>query len=64
MNIFKNGYIEQLIQLMQVTWDGDLICKDHRNELVKCEYATRYKGCNAITEKGFTVLVDLGIIRF
>lgn len=46
------GRVEQLLQLMKVTWDGDLISKSCRDELVKKGLAQRAAGYNMITEKG------------
>ena len=52
--------IEQLQQLTTVTWDGDLISKTDRDELVKCGFAKRVLGWNYITEEGIRTLVFLG----
>ena len=60
----KRNYMEQLIQLTTVTWDGDLICKSDRDRLVKCGYAEKVEGYNFITAKGIIVLDNLGMIRF
>ena len=60
---WKKSYIEQLAQLTTLTWDGDLICKPHRDELVKAGYAERINGFNLITANGILVLNNLGIIR-
>lgn len=58
MNILNQ--IEQLEQLKTVTWDGDLIDKSTRNELVKYGYAVRSsKGWNIITPAGIDCLVEL-----
>jgi hypothetical protein len=39
----NSGYIEQLLQLFNgATWDGNLIGKMHRDELVKNELAERW----------------------
>lgn len=61
--MFKTGYLEQLIQLVTATWDGDLICKSHRDELVKCGYVDRVNGYNVINSNGIIVLVNLGVLR-
>ena len=58
------GYIEQLKQLFNgVRWDGDLLSKHHRNELVKNGLAAKANGWNLITEKGVTYLEELGLIQ-
>ena len=59
----KRNYMEQLVQLTTVTWDGDLICKSDRDELVKCGYAEKINGFNLITANGIIALSNLGIIR-
>ncbi len=60
----KTGYIEQLLQLFSgARWDGDLISKFHRKELVKAELAIQVRGCNLITPKGVEYLLDLGLVH-
>ncbi len=59
-----NGFIEQLFLLFKgATWDGDLISKLHRDELVKAGLAERKRGYNFITGKGIEYLLDLGIVH-
>ena len=59
-----NGYTEQLLLLFKgVTWDGDLIDKQARDELVKAGLADRKRGYNFITAKGIEYLLDLGIVK-
>lgn len=60
-----NGYIEQLMQLFGgAKWDGDLICKDHRKQLVKSGLAVQAEGgFNLITPKGVKYLSELGLIH-
>ena len=60
---WKRNYIEQLTQLTQVTWDGDLISKSDRDLLVKCGYADKINGLNFITVSGIVVLQNLGIFK-
>lgn len=64
MSASAPGYIEQLKQLFEgVRWDGDLLSKHHRNELVKNGLATKAaNGWNLITKKGVTYLEELGLI--
>lgn len=52
-----------LMQLMQVTWDGDLISKSDRTWLVEAGLAARRDGWNMITPMGITYLLDLGLIH-
>ncbi|UOR07219.1 hypothetical protein MUN82_08990 [Hymenobacter aerilatus] len=51
------------MQLMQVTWDGDLISKADRTWLVEAGLATRGDGWNMITPQGVKYLVELGLIH-
>ncbi len=51
--------IEQLIQLKQITWDGNLISKQYRDELVKSGLVQRAYGYNFLTEKGVEYLTNL-----
>jgi hypothetical protein len=52
-----------LMQLMQVTWDGDLISKSTRTWLVEAGLAARHNGWNMITPKGVLYLLELGLIH-
>ena len=54
--------IEQLQQLISITWDGDLISKTDRDLLVKLGYAEREGGYNFISSKGVKLLVDMGYL--
>ena len=59
-----SGCTEQLLLLFKgVTWDGDLIDKQARDELVKAELADRKRGYNFITGKSIEYLLDLGIVK-
>jgi hypothetical protein len=60
--ILKNN-IEQLIQLTKVTWDGNLISKSARNNLVKCRYVKQVNGWNFITPTGIKILINLGYLK-
>jgi predicted transcriptional regulator len=56
--------LEQLTQLKTVTWDGNLISKDYRDQLVKAGLAERTNGgWNFITAKGVEYLFNLGVLR-
>ena len=54
--------IEQLKQLATATWDGNLLSKQYRDELVKAGLVQRAHGYNWITEKGLEYLVNLRLI--
>lgn len=54
--------IEQLQQLTQLVWDGDLISKSDTRELHKLGYIDRWEGWNLITRKGVERLQSLGYI--
>lgn len=55
--------LEQLIQLLTVTWDGDLIHKTGRDGLVKRGLAINRDGWNVITPEGIGVLESIGAIH-
>ena len=54
--------IEQLQQLCTVTWDGNLIGKSYRDDLVRAGYAERFNGFNFITVSGLNVLIGLRLL--
>jgi hypothetical protein len=55
--------IEQLQLLCMLTWDGNLISKSYRDDLVKAGLAQRFEGgFNLITAKGVQYLFDLGLL--
>lgn len=56
------SYIAQLCQLLTATWDGDLIAKPHRDELVRVGYAVRGNGWNIITLEGIDALRKLNLL--
>lgn len=55
--------IQQLLQLLQVTADGDLIDKTNRDDLIRMGLAQRVRGWNIITEKGLLLAQDLEYIH-
>ena len=54
--------LEQLTQLICPTYDGNVISKSIRSELVSMELADRWNGLNFITQAGICVLDTLGIL--
>ena len=71
MGNYKNCYrnenptpvpTEQLMQLLQIVWDGDLISKNDRDALVKMNFDVRVNGFQIITEEGIEYLVANGLI--
>ena len=58
----KTG-LEQLQQLLTATWDGNLISKSDRSELVKSGLAARAQGWNFITADGIRMLDNLGMLK-
>lgn len=58
-----NGRIEQLKQLSTVTWDGNLISKHDRDELVKVGLAHRGFGWNWLSDKGVETLINLDLLK-
>ncbi len=60
----QKGRIEQLLQLVRLTWDGDVINKTERDILMKDGLCARFgAGWNIITEEGVEVLYKLGLIH-
>lgn len=58
-----NNHTEQLVQLFYgVVWDGDLISKNSRDELVNAGLVMRCRGYNIITSKGIEYVLDQGLI--
>lgn len=58
-----SSYLEQLMQLLQIVWDGDLMSKEDRNRLVKDGLAVRTNnGFNIITKEGIEMLVEYKFI--
>lgn len=59
-----DSFRQQLIQLINLTWDGDLISKDDRTELVKLGFVERFNnGWNLITKRGIEHLEQLNILK-
>ena len=59
-----SNYEECLLQLFYgVTWDGDLISKQHRDEAVLNWHAQKIDGWNYITESGIAFLIAASSIR-
>lgn len=59
----QKGRIEQLLQLLRITFDGDLINKTERDALQQMGYCTKSSGFNIITPEGIKLLNDLGLIH-
>jgi hypothetical protein len=59
----KGGRLEQLLQLLRITADGDLISKPDRNKLVELGLSDEMSGFNIITPLGIKYLHDLGLIH-
>ena len=54
--------LETLVQLTHAVWDGYVISKQARDDLVELELATRWNGWQIITQKGLCVLETLGML--
>ena len=59
----QKGRLEQLLQLLQITFDGDLINKTERDKLQQMGYCTKSSGFNIITPEGIKLLYDSGLIH-
>lgn len=57
------GYDEQLLQLTQITWDGDIIDKRMRDALVYDRMAVRYGGYTVISQMGIQRLIETKLIH-
>lgn len=58
-----NSRIEQLIQIAKSpVWDGNLISKHDRDELVKADLVGRWGGWNFLTASGISYAVNLRIL--
>jgi hypothetical protein len=55
--------LDQLKQLLTVTWDGNLVSKEYRDRLVKVGLAQRAHGYNFLTQLGVEYLANLEILR-
>ena len=59
-----NSRIEQLLQLSTGhVWDGNLISKHDRDELVKAGLVARCEGWNFLTTEGIKYVVNLNMLR-
>lgn len=55
--------IESFLQILNCpVWDGDLISKSDRDELVRHGYVKRAHGFNFISEEGIGVALALGLL--
>jgi hypothetical protein len=55
---------EQLTQLLRIVWDGDLISKSDRDQLVHMGFVDKQDGFNIITKSGIHYLVINNRISF
>lgn len=46
-----------------MVWDGNLISKSCRDDLVKYGYVSRYSGWNFLTETGVKLAHDMGLVK-
>lgn len=60
----QQGRVEQLLQLLRITWDGDIINKTERDILKKEGLCIQFGvGWNLITPEGVEILHKLGFIH-
>lgn len=57
----QKGRLEQLLQLLQITFDGDLVNKTERDALLQMGYCIKSEGF--ITPEGIKLLSNLGLIH-
>lgn len=60
--VLTSSQLEQLTQLVSPTYDGNVISKSLRSDLVIIGLAARWNGLNFITQAGMCVLDTLGIL--
>lgn len=61
--MISEQHIAQLKQLLTATYDGNLIGKPYRDDLVRMGLVDRGHGYNFITADGIRLLLDLKEIR-
>lgn len=59
-NSLSGAEKDVLMQLREVTWDGNLVSKVGRSELVRKGLATQYEGYQVVSPKGLILLESLG----
>jgi hypothetical protein len=59
----KRAHYEQLLQLTTATWDGHLISKGARDDLVKLGYAECTGGWTIATVAGVRLLLDRNLLK-
>jgi hypothetical protein len=55
-------HLECLQQLCHAVWDGDLISKQTRSELIELGMVTKWNGWQVITREGLCVLETLKMV--
>jgi len=61
--VYATTYEECLLQLFYgVTWDGDLISKDHRSDAIENGHSISVEGWNIITREGVLFLAESGAV--
>lgn len=60
--VLSPNEVAQLKQLAQPVWDGGLLSKSARTELVNKGLVERFNGLNFATKAGYCVLDTLGIL--
>ena len=63
MRLRSKTILAQLKQLVTVTWDGNLLSKDARDELVRRGLAQRWNGWNWLTQDGVALAEHYKIIK-
>ncbi len=58
-----NEILEQLKQLRELTWDGHVLSKSHRDALYGRGYVQRVEGWNWLTVEGVKLLIILGELK-
>lgn len=59
--VYMNEVLMQLF-VFGPTWDGNLVSKSERDDLIDSRLASRVEGWNYLTEKGVTTAVACGML--
>lgn len=59
----NNSRLEQLRQLKTITWDGGVISKSDRDELIKLGWVNQIHGWNYLTTEGVNILIAFGELK-
>jgi len=62
-SIYESDVLMQLF-VQGPTWDGNLVSKSERDDLVAAGYAARWNGWNYLTQEGLEAAVAGGLVAY